>query len=105
MSAIKQKIKDIVDPLSGVKLKLSALESTVEELVINKKQIEILRDTSEDDRVRFNASKLINDTEMKIIELKIKIQEYEAPATQKTDLNVFFPDRIEIETIPTKETK
>jgi hypothetical protein len=77
--------------IRAIKAKLAVLESDERELLINKKMISTLRDTSEDDRVRFNATKLIHETEMRIAELRLKTEEYENPVTQKSEVTHLTP--------------
>lgn len=84
--------------LRAIKMKISCLEYTEQELIDNRKFAIMLRDTSNDDRVRFNATKLINDTTIKINELRLQMEEYENPATQKIDNRHFYPEEIVIKT-------
>jgi hypothetical protein len=72
--------------IHAIGAKLDAMESTVVELETNKKMIEKLRDTSDDDRVIFNATKLLHETELKITELRFRIFEHDNPATQKSEV-------------------
>ena len=88
--------------IRAIRIKLEAMKSSAEELRTNKKLIETLRDCADDERTRFNAAKLIHDTEIKIAELEFKTEEYENPATQKSEMTVSFPTAIQI-TYPTKE--
>jgi len=64
----------------------TAMDYDVAALEQNKKHIEMLRDTSSDDRVRIKASKLISDISLKIADLKFRMYEHENPATQKHDV-------------------
>ncbi len=70
----------------GIKAKLAAMEHTAKELQTNKKMIETLRDTSKDDRVRMNATKLIFDIEKHITDMRWKMFEHENPAIQKSEI-------------------
>ena len=72
--------------IKAVQSKLSAMEYSLDELETNKKVLIMLRDTSEDDRVRFNATKTINDTEIKISEMRMKIFEHDNPAMSRLDV-------------------
>lgn len=87
VKALKAKNTEQLTALDGVECTLKAMESTADELQTNKRMAEVLRDTSEDDRVRFNATKLIHDTALKIAELRFKIEEYKNPAEKKVNLN------------------
>jgi len=49
---------------------LEAMTSSVDELKKCAKRLQYLRDTSDDDRVVFNASKELRDLTMRVIELE-----------------------------------
>ena len=85
--------------IKAIRLKMAAMQSSVDELIINKAVIQTLRDTSEDPRVQFNAAKLIQDTELKIAELQLKAEEYENPKTQKIESTVIIPNAIEVKLV------
>jgi glutathionylspermidine synthase len=72
--------------IKAINCKIDSMQSTVEQLEANKATIEMLRDTSEDDRVRFNAAKLIADIEMRIVEMRWKMYEHENPAVQRSEI-------------------
>lgn len=93
--------------IKAVAYKLDKMEMTIEELENNKKLILDLSMSSQDDRVRFNATKLLTETEMKIAELRWKMFEHDNPAIQKQEI-VHKIDKIEIELLqkaPQNDTK
>lgn len=74
--------------IKAIVCKIDTMQHTVEQLEANKATIEILRDCSKDDRVRFNAAKLIADIEMRIIDMRWKMYEHDNPAVQKSEIEV-----------------
>jgi hypothetical protein len=57
---------------------------------------------SPDERVRLGAVKQLQEMKIKRLELMLKMEEYEKPATQKSELTVNFPTAIQI-TYPQKD--
>jgi hypothetical protein len=67
-------------------LKLDTMEMTLDELEENKKRILELSKNSLDDRVKFNATKLLAETELKIADLRWKMYEHDNPATHRSEI-------------------
>jgi hypothetical protein len=87
--------------VKAIKAKLEAMASDVDKLVENKRMIETLRDTSEDDRVRFNAAKLIADIEIRIIEQTWEMYEHDEPPVHKTEakVEIDIPSKLTVEIV------
>jgi len=73
--------------IRAIRAKLEVMASrTPEELEENRQYIKVLRDTSEDERVRMNAAKLLVDIDMKQIDFEVKMYEHDNPAVQKSEI-------------------